>query len=440
MRRAGRTGSSRRRAARRRPQSTAAGSQDGAATNISVADVRIENGTITWRDGRTGRSAVLGLTSLRASAPSPDANLDLSMSANYNGTPFTLAGEFGPLTRLQDRQASAAWPVQAHLEAVGAKLTVDGTVAQPMEGRGYRLKLTANVPDLAALAPFVPGTDLPPLRDVSLAAQVADTGAALPELSGLTLHVGPSDLTGKVAGLRLEKLDVTAARLDQPVQVSAQGSFNNSPATLTGSLGAPAALLQGAKAAAPIPLDLNMQALGSSLTIKGTAARGQDGRPSVQAEATSDKIDLDALLAALAKPPASQPVHGASRTAPPAPTAKPAASGRLIPDTPIPFDLLRLADADVKLSVAQLVAGGAIYRAIATHIDLHGGRLRLDPLIGRSAGRPSQCRAQRGCDTGAPGGRGAIADPRTRTAALARRHEGARRDHRHHAGAGRPAR
>ena len=55
----------------------------------------------------TGRSAVLGLTSLRASAPSPDANLDLPLSATYNGTPFTLAGEFGPLTRLQDRQASA---------------------------------------------------------------------------------------------------------------------------------------------------------------------------------------------------------------------------------------------------------------------------------------------------------------------------------------------
>jgi uncharacterized protein involved in outer membrane biogenesis len=355
-------------------QSTA-GSQDGEKTNISVADVRVENGTITWRDGRTGRSALLGLASLRASAPSPDADLDLSMSANYNGTPFTLSGEFGPLTRLQDRQASAAWPVQAHLEAVGAKLTVDGTVAQPAEGRGYRLKLTANVPDVAALAPFVPGTELPPLRDVNIAAQVADTGAALPELSGLTLHVGPSDLTSKVAGLRLEKLDIAAGRLDQPVQVSAQASINNSPATLTGSLGALDALLEGAKA---IPLDLNIQTLGSSLTIKGTAARGQDGRPSVQAVATSDKIDLDALLSALAKPPASPAHTGAA--APPAPTAGPAASGRLIPDTPIPFYLLRLADADLKLNVAQLVAGGAIYRAIATSIDLHGGRLRLDPL------------------------------------------------------------
>ena len=313
----------------------------------------------------TGRSAVLGLTSLRASAPSPDANLDLSMSANYNGTPFTLAGEFGPLTRLQDRQASAAWPVQAHLEAVGAKLTVDGTVAQPMEGRGYRHEADRERPRHGRAGPVRAGTAA--CRHCTMSAsrrRLPIPVRALPELSGLTLHVGQSDLTGKVAGLRLEKLDVTAARLDQPVQVSAQGSFNNSPATLTGSLGAPAALLPGAKAAAPIPLDLSMQALGSSLTIKGTAARGQDGRPSVQAVATSDKIDLDALLAALAKPPARQarpPPHRPLRR------AKPAASGRLIPDTPIPFDLLRLADADVKLNVAQLVAGGAIYRAIATH-------------------------------------------------------------------------
>jgi AsmA protein len=357
-----------------------ANGQDGAATNISVADVRIENGTVTWRDDRAGRSAVLGVASLRASAPSPDANLELSMSANYNGTPLTLAGEFGPLTQLRDRQASAAWPVRARLEAVGARLTVDGTVAQPVEGHGYRMTLSANVSDMAALAPFMPGTKLPPLRDLSFAAQVADTGGALPELSGLTLHVGQSDLTGVVAGLRVEKLDVTAARFDQPIQISAQGYFNNTPATLTGSLGAPAALLAGTKAAAPIPLDLTMQALGSSLAVKGTAARGQDGRPSVQAVATSDKIDLDALLAALAKPPAG-PVATAP-AAPAAPTAKPAASGRLIPDTPIPFDLLRHADAEVKLSVGQLVVGGAIYRSIATHIDLHGGKLRLDPLTG----------------------------------------------------------
>jgi uncharacterized protein involved in outer membrane biogenesis len=35
---------------------------------------------------------------------------------------------------------------------------------------------------------------------------------------------------------------------------------------------------------------------------------------------------------------------------------------------------------DLKLSIARSARGRATYRAIATHLDLHGGRLRLDPL------------------------------------------------------------
>jgi uncharacterized protein involved in outer membrane biogenesis len=352
------------------PRATAAGTQDRTAERVSVADLRIENGTVTWQDGRAGRSAMFSVANLRASAPSPDANLHVMMSATYSGTPFTLAGEFGPLVRLQ----GGAWPVQAQLEAAGAKLAVDGTVSEPLQGRGYRLNLTATVPDMAALAPLLPGAGLPSLRDVSLVAQVADTGAVLPELSGLTLHAGKSDLTGTVAGLRLDQLDVAVARIDQPVQVSARGSFNDLPASLTGSLGAPAALLSAATVAGPIPVDLDVQALGSHLMIKGTAAGGQGGTPSVQGKVASDRIDLDSLLAALGKMPAPA-VAG-----PAAATAKPATTGRVIPDTPLPFDLLHLADVDVKLSIAELISGGATYRAIATHLDLQGGRLRLDPL------------------------------------------------------------
>ena len=356
------------------PRSTAAGPREGTPTRISVADVWIKDGTLIWRDGRDGRSTVFGLTSLHASAGWPDANPTVSMSATYNGTPFTLASEFGPLTWLRGEGGTGApWPVQAHLEATGAKLAVDGIVADPLQGRGYRMKLTATVTDLAGLAPFLPEVKLVPLHDISLAAQVADTGAALPEISGLALQVGQSDLNGVVAGLTLDKLEVAAPHQDQPIQVAAHGSFSNSPATVTGSLGNLAELLAGAGMAGPIPLDLHWQALGSSLTIKGTATRGQDGRPSVQGEVMADIIDLDTVLAGLRKPP---PVVG---TAPVTATSKPPAIGRVIPDTPIPFDLLRRADADLKVNIAQLILGGTDYRAIATHLDLHGGKLRLDP-------------------------------------------------------------
>ena len=358
------------------PASAAGTAHDRAATRISVADVRIENGTLTWRDGRSGRSTVIGLTDLHASAASPDADLHLTMSATYDGAPFSLAGTFGPANRLEAGQGAGGWPVQAKLTAGGATLSVDGSVTQPMLARGYRVKLTANIPDLAGLAPFVPGVNLPPLRDVALAAQVADTGAAVPDISGLTLRIGASDLTGVVPGLRLGRLDIAVAQSDQPIQVSAQGSFNGAPATLAGSVGTLSGLLSGIPAAAPVPLDLVVQALGSNLTIKGTATRDQDGRPSVQAAVASDHVDLDAIRAALPKPPPPAAVAGAG---PVAPAGKPPASGRVIPDTPIPFDVLRRADADLKLDVAQLVSGGATYHAIATHLDLHGGRLRLDP-------------------------------------------------------------
>jgi len=54
----------------------------------------------------------------------------------------------------------------------------------------------------------------------------------------------------------------------------------------------------------------------------------------------------------------------------------------VIPDTPIPFDLLRPADADVTTNIAELKLGGAQYRAIALHLVLHDGQLRVDPFSG----------------------------------------------------------
>jgi uncharacterized protein involved in outer membrane biogenesis len=83
------------------------------------------------------------------------------------------------------------------------------------------------------------------------------------------------------------------------------------------------------------------------------------------------------VRSALAKPQAEQGTPPPATGAPPSPTR---ASGTMIPDTPIPFAPLRLADADVKLNIAQLKTGGALYRAIAGHIVLRNGKLQIDPL------------------------------------------------------------
>ena len=364
------------------PSASTGANGGGTPTRMSLSELQVKDGRLTWRDGRVGSSAVLGLNRLVASAPSPDANLHVSMAATYDDVPLTVEGDVGPLTQLEAARAGAAYPVQLKAQAAGATLTLNGTIDEAQQARGYHVKLSATVPHLAALARFAPNATLPALDDVSLAAELSGAGTALPEISNLTLHAGQSDLAATLPGLRLDELAVAGAGGNQPLKVSARGSFNNAPASLAGSVGSLAALVRGHNGTGPIPLDLELQALGSSLKINGTASRTQGGIPSLAAEVTADKIDLDALASVQGRlsVPAASAAPPTAPAAPATPPAKPAATGRIIPETPISFDVLHRADADVQLRIGQLVWRGATYRTVATHLVLHGGVLRLDPL------------------------------------------------------------
>ncbi len=61
-------------------------------------------------------------------------------------------------------------------------------------------------------------------------------------------------------------------------------------------------------------------------------------------------------------------------------------SERLFSDQPIPFDLLRIADADLTLAIADLHSGGADYKAIDTHAVLKDGKLAIDPFAAQLPG------------------------------------------------------
>ena len=113
------------------------------------------------------------------------------------------------------------------LTAAGAKLTADGSLTRPLQGKGYNLAVSGTVPDASALTPLLQGTVPPPLHDVTFAAKIADTGATLPEFSTLTLHVGASDLSAQMPGLMLDKLDIDAPKVDQPMKVDAAAKLGD---------------------------------------------------------------------------------------------------------------------------------------------------------------------------------------------------------------------
>jgi uncharacterized protein involved in outer membrane biogenesis len=358
-------------------QPEAAGQQNAPA-RISVAEVRIEDGTLGWHDEVTGRTIALQLSQLQARAASPEADTQLSATASYDGTAFTVNGAVGPLIRLEQPAGNQPWPVNLTIAGAGAKVTADGTIAEPLQGRGYALQVSGSAPDLTSLAPLVPGTPLPPLHDITWSARLG--GADQPQITDLALHAGASDLTPIVAGLKLDKLSIAAPRIDQPLELSAEGSFNQAPAKLTASLGAPAGLVQAATAPQPLSFGVSIQAVGSALAADGTVTYKPRGRSSLQINVKADKIDADAVTAAFANRNGAAP--GAAPAPAPAVPPKPAPAAPPAAERPIPFDLLQRADIDAKLTIGMLQAHGATYRAISAHLALNDGKLRLDPAAG----------------------------------------------------------
>jgi uncharacterized protein involved in outer membrane biogenesis len=430
-----------------------------APTEVSVASVHIQDGTIAYRDDRTNKVITLGVPKLEASAASPDSPLHLDVDAVYNGAAFSVAGDTGSLTRLQDPAATSPWPVKLTLTAGQAKITADGSLTQPLQGKGYTMALSGSVPDVSTLTPLLQGFVAPPLHDVTFAAKVADAGGSLPAFSALTLHVGASDLGAQMPGLTLDHLDIAAAAADQPAKADGAGKLADQALAFSATTGPLVALLPGAKPVA-FPIDATVQAAGGSATVKGTIADAQaltgarlavtanipdlstlsalarrplpavrqvafqgtlsdaqggfrdgatvqglsltsaDGdlagdatiglapKTSLTAKLQSKRIDLDALQDAVDHMPPSPPPAPATEAAKPpaAASPRPKRDDRLFSDQPIPFDLLRTADADLTLMIADLRSGGADYKAIDTHAVVKDGKLNVSPFAAELPG------------------------------------------------------
>ncbi len=420
-----------------------------------VRDLRIERGALSWRDGRGGSAQDVAIRTLSIESDSPDAPVRIDAQLAVNAVAASLKGETGPLSRLLGGATGAPFPVRVTAEVGGASVRVEGSLADPMRGRGYDATLSLSIPDAAALAPLLPGVSLPPARDIALSLRVADTGAALPAISAISVKTGAIDLAALTGGVRIDRAEITAPSETAPIAITVAGRRSGVPVTISGSVSHP-----GFDPAKPRPLELDLRATAgeATVTLKGrmaspstlsgvameVAARvpdlaalaplaerplpplrdialsGQvadtgkglphgvvarnvslrlpqadlagdigatlDGRPSITATLKSERIDIDALRAVLARlepaPPPAAP--GAAPAEKPAPSPRPQRSNRLIPDTPLPFGQLDLVNVDARVSIGTLRSGKADYQGIEARLAMQDGRLRLDPFAART--------------------------------------------------------
>jgi AsmA protein len=249
------------------------GRTGGGWSEILVRSLRIEDGRVVWRDRGTGAATTVAIRQLDAGAPDWTAPVTLTGqgSVQRGAAPeaLVLTAETGPLARLLDAAAATPWPVNATLEAPGARLTMNGTATRPLEGRGIAATVAGAAVSLSALDGLLQ-TRLPALRQVGFTGRVDDAGGGAPRLSALALRAGASDLDALVPGLQVARAELSAAGLDQPMQAEAEGTLAGAPLHLTAALGPPASLLWAAPG--PFPVDIAAQALGGTITLKGALA------------------------------------------------------------------------------------------------------------------------------------------------------------------------
>ena len=203
---------------------------------IHVSQIELTNSRLGYRNFRMAAPTTLSVRTFDLAADAPDAPVRLSMAGSADGVPVTVSGRIGPY----DALLGAALPVNLDLAltAAEAKLSLAGSIRDPVRLSGADLRLHADIPDLAALSGFSK-TGLPALKGITAETRLTD----LPDkpgllLSGFTLQdlklaLPQAQLDGEIAvtlgpppsikgSLHAARIDVDALRALLPVAGSAQ--------------------------------------------------------------------------------------------------------------------------------------------------------------------------------------------------------------------------
>jgi uncharacterized protein involved in outer membrane biogenesis len=201
-----------------------------------ISDLSLKNVKLAYRDAQSGAKNDVTLSELSIKQASGGL-LAAKLAAVVDGNEIKADGTLGSLDELM--APTRPWPVKMALTVPGAKATVDGSIAQPMQAGGLTLKLTADIPDLAKLASAFGASA--PAFPVSLKADMKDLGPQRYALSSIAAKVADSDFAGS-AELNLSgakpavKADLTSKSLDV-TQLMPKDAAATKPAGGTGSSG-----------------------------------------------------------------------------------------------------------------------------------------------------------------------------------------------------------
>jgi len=369
--------------------SEGAGAGESAAPpNFQIQEVRLENGSLTYRDGVSGQTMKVALERVSLTGGGLADPLTMDIAGAYNNAAFTLAGTVGALTALSE-PGGAPWPLDLTATAGGATVVVNGSIANPTKAKGLDLAITARgaqIADLAALARAVgQSVSVPALGPYSVSLQLKGDADAL-SVSGLDAGLGSPEnfrvsATGSIANaLAQSGIDLNvSANVPDPAVLADMGAALPVPLTASASV-RDIAGGYGVR---------NIQATLGRSSMTGAIEAKLDGvRPAISGQLNAPLLDLNELSGGSPAGGGASGGSGGGRASAPAPAASGGNSGGfMIPDTPLPLDGLNAADVAMTITVEKaILPGGPEVGGLNLGINLNNGALSVSPLQAMVAG------------------------------------------------------
>ncbi|MBE9553702.1 MAG: AsmA family protein, partial [Proteobacteria bacterium] len=194
--------------------------EGGGALPIPVVrEVVIRDSRLIYTDAKAGASHEAKIDELTINGEGPENPIEMLFKGSYNKAGIKMTASLG--APIEVINPTKPYPVELTLEAGGATITVKGSIAEPMAGKGLNLAVSVKGGELGDLS-SVAGAEVPKLGAYSMSMGVTGDPATVLNMVGFKGALAGSDVAGDVtvnlkgkrpfinAKLKSKLIDVTA--------------------------------------------------------------------------------------------------------------------------------------------------------------------------------------------------------------------------------------
>ena len=163
--------------------------------DLTLKEVRLSGGHLTYYDGRSDRTYVVALNQLRATSSGLDHPIHLTLHGVYQQAAFSTTGTLGSLNDLLNPATS--WPLDLTATLGATTASLKGKVREPLKFQGFDLTILVQSGEPNQIADQL-GITWPQAHPVSLAGHFTDPAPHTYRLTDLTATIGPHAVEGTI--------------------------------------------------------------------------------------------------------------------------------------------------------------------------------------------------------------------------------------------------